>query len=252
MRIPSIALNILGIALVCLLWQLAGARLGEALLATPLQAVAALGEAFRDGAFWSGLGVMLWQMLLGYVLALAVGIPLGIAMGRSKYVRAVVKPWAAMFVVTSAAALVPLFIVLLGRGVLMSASIVFVVTVWYVVLTMSEAARVVSPKQIDVARAYGATRFQVLRYVLLPALHPHTMIAMRIGLTHALRAMITAEMFISTGFGKLLNDAGLELTTAPLFALIVVLMVLSAGATRLLRFLAARSAPWYAASRRPR
>nr|WP_301291070.1 ABC transporter permease subunit [Robbsia andropogonis] len=252
-RIPSWILNTLGILLVCLLWQAAGAGLGDALLATPSQVLGTLlHDTLRDGTFWRGLGEMVWQMLIGYVLSVVIGIPLGIAMGRIHVVRAVVKPWAAMFVVTSAAALVPLFIVMLGRGLLMTTAIVFVVTVWYVVLTMSEAARSVSPKSIDVARAYGATRLQVFRYILLPALHPHTMIAMRIGLTHALRAMVTAEMFISTGFGKLLNDAGLDLTTAPLFALIVVLMVCSAAATRLLKALADWSAPWYAAARRKR
>ncbi len=251
-RVPLWVLNVLGIVLVCLLWQVAGARLGDALLATPVQVAGTLADTLRDGAFWSGLGEMIWQMLVGYLLSIVVGIPLGIAMGRVHAVRSIVKPWAAMFVVTSAAALVPLFIVMLGRGLVMTTTIVFVVTVWYVVLTMSEAARTVSPKSIDVARAYGATRYQVFRYVLLPALHPHTMIATRIGLTHALRAMVTTEMFISTGFGKLLNDAGLDLTTAPLFALIVVLMVCSAAATRLLRLLADWRAPWYAASRRER
>ena len=63
---------------------------------------------------------------------------------------------------------------------------------------------------------------------------------------HALRAMVTAEMFISAGFGGLINNAGLDLSTAPLFALIVVLMIVSISATGALRWIAHFSAPWYA------
>jgi hypothetical protein len=61
--------------------------------------------------------------------------------------------------------------------------------------------------------------------------------------------MVTAEMFISAGFGGLLNDAGLDLSTAPLFGLIVVLMTISVGATSLLRRFAVWSAPWYASQK---
>lgn len=246
MKLRSLAVNALGILLVLLLWEIAGLRLGEALIATPVQAAQALVATVREGAFWPALWSMLWQMTIGYLAALGVGIPLGIAMGRSSTVLALVKPWASMFIVISAAALVPLFIILMGRGILFLTSIVFAATVWYVVLMMTEAARSVSPRLIDVARAFNASPLQRFRFVILPALHPYVLIAARIGFVHSLRAMVTAEMFISAGFGGLLNDAGLDLSTASLFALIVILMLISISATGLLRWIAHHSAPWYA------
>jgi ABC-type nitrate/sulfonate/bicarbonate transport system permease component len=246
MKPSRLAVNALGILVVLLLWEFAGLRLGDALVATPIQVAQALVAALRDAALWPALWFMIWQMMLGYLAALIVGIPLGTAMGRSAFVLALVKPWASMFVVISAAAIVPLFIILMGRGVLFLTSIVFAATVWYVVLTMTEASRAVSPRLIDVARAFDANPLQRFHYVILPALHPYVLIAARIGLVHALRAMVTAEMFISAGFGGLINDAGLDLSTAPLFALIVILMLISISATALLRWIAHYSAPWYA------
>ncbi|HEY0290715.1 MAG TPA: ABC transporter permease subunit [Hansschlegelia sp.] len=246
MKPTSLAVNALGVGLALAGWQIAGSRLGDALVATPVQVAFALADTLRDGSFWPALWSMGWQMMVGYLTAMAVGVPLGVAMGRSDVVLSVVKPWAQMFIVVSAAAIVPLFIILMGRGVLFCTSIVFVATVWYVVATMTEAARGVSPKLLNVARSFAATDLQRFRYVILPALHPFVLIAARIGLIHALRAMITAEMFIGAGFGGLLNDAGLDLSTAPLFGLIVILMALSVGATGLLRWVAHRSAPWYA------
>jgi len=241
-------LNLLGVTLVLLVWQGFGARLGDALMATPLQVAGSLAVTLKDAAFWLAVGIMIGQMLLGYLTALAVGVPLGIAMGRSRNVRGLVKPWASMFVVVSAAALVPLFILLMGRGLLLVTAIVFAATVWYVVLTMMEAARSVSPALLNVARSYNATRWQSFRMVLLPALHPYILIAARIGLTHALRGLITVQMFIGSGYGGLINNAGLDLSTASLFGLIVVLMIISVTATSLLRRIARYSAPWYESS----
>lgn len=237
--------NALGILIVLLLWQIVGYRLGDALVATPVQVAMAMPAALSDPVFWSALGSTIGQMMLGYALALVVGIPLGIAMGRSTPIFRIVRPWAAMFIVVSAAAIVPLFIILMGRGLLFRTAIVFVATVWYIVITVTEAARAVSPRLINVARSFAATDLQRFFYVILPALHPYLLIAARIGFIHALRAMITAEMFIGAGFGGLLNDAGLDLSTASLFGLIVVLMVISAGATGLIRRVAHLSAPWY-------
>lgn len=245
MMMRSRAVNLLGIVLLLVVWQIGGQSLGKTLLATPVQAAFALVETLQDAAFWAALWRMLWQMMIGYLIALFVGVPLGIAMGRVPVVNALVKPWASMFIVISAAAIVPLFIILMGRGLLFSTAIVFVVTVWYVVISITEASRSVSPKLLNVARSFAASDFQRFRYVILPALHPYVMIAARVGFVHALRAMVTAEMFISAGYGGLLNDAGLELSTAPLFALIVILMVISISATTLMRWAADRAAPWY-------
>ncbi|SEP84553.1 NitT/TauT family transport system permease protein/sulfonate transport system permease protein [Faunimonas pinastri] len=246
MQLGRLTTNILGIVLVLILWQAVGMHLGDALVATPVQVAKALPETLTDPEFWPALGLMIGQMMIGYLLALAVGIPLGIAMGRSRPVFTVVKPWASMFIVVSAAALVPLLIILMGRGLLFRTCIVFVATLWYVVVSITEAARAVSPRLLDVAKSFSASDFQRFRFVILPALYPYLLIAARIGLIHALRAMVTAEMFIGAGFGGLLNNAGLDLSTAPLFGLIVVLMLVSAGATELLRRVAGRAAPWYA------
>jgi len=252
MRLPSRVTNLLGIALLLLLWQLAGQNLGDALLATPVEAARALAATLQEPDFWAALWRMMWQMMIGYLLALGIGVSLGIAMGRVPVVNAIVKPWASMFIVVSAAAVVPLFIILMGRGLLFSTAIVFVVTVWYVVVSVTEAARTVSPKLIDVARSFAASDVQRFRYVILPALHPYVLIAARVGFVHALRAMVTAEMFISAGYGGLLNNAGLDLSTAPLFALIVMLMVISLSATTLMRWAADHAAPWYASRTRDR
>ena len=202
MQAKRTATRVAGVLIALAVWQVAGMRAGDAMLATPVAAIAARWDQLGDAELWAALGGLLGQMLLGYALALVIGIPLGIGMGRSRVIEAVAKPWASMFVVMSAAALVPLFIILMGRGTLFRTTIVFMVTVWYVVLTVYQAARGVSPRLLNVAVSFGSNPWQRFRFVVLPALFPFLLVAARVGLTHALRAAVTAEMFIGAGLGR--------------------------------------------------
>jgi NitT/TauT family transport system permease protein len=244
----SLLANIMGILLFLAAWQVAGATLGDALLAPPLHVAVTLRDTLLSPDLRTAITGLLGHMLLGYALSMAIGIPLGVAMGRFSLVRHIVKPWAQTAVVISAAALVPLFIILFGRGLLLSVAIVFVSTVWFVALTMMEAARNVHPKALAVARSFGASPLQRFRWVIVPALFPYVLVSARIALVQGLRAVVTAQMFISSGFGGLINDAGLNISTSALLGLLVILMLISITLSGILQFSSNRLAPWYAAA----
>jgi ABC-type nitrate/sulfonate/bicarbonate transport system permease component len=172
-------------------------------------------------------------------------MPLGVLMGRSKLFDAIVHPWVNMGVVTSVAAVVPLVILMFGTGFMLRVSVVFLASVWYVVLTTYHGARGLEPRWIDVARAFGATAGQRFFKILLPGLFPYLMTAARLGLLHAIRAMVVAEMFVIVGYGGLIHNAGIATSTAPLLGLLFTLMVVGIVASWLLRRAGARIAPWY-------
>jgi ABC-type nitrate/sulfonate/bicarbonate transport system permease component len=199
-----------------------------------------------DGQMLSELAQSLRQMLVGFALAGAVGIPLGVLMGRSRLYEAVLQPWVSMLIVTSVAALVPLFILLFGTGFAFRVAVVFMASVWYVTVTMYQGARSIETRYLDVARSFDASPLKAFRAVLLPALFPYVMVALRIGLIHAIRAMVVAEMFVIVGYGALIHKSGLDMSTAPLLALLVTLMILSVGASALLRLGGQWLAPWHA------
>lgn len=244
-KASSLVTQCSGCLLVLILWQWAGMSLGDILLAPPTAVAAAMLNMLGTPSFWVDVLAMMKQLMIGYLLALIIGIPLGTFMGRSWIAMSLVKPWASMFIVISAAALVPLFILILGRGELMCISIVFAGTVWYVVTTMQQAAKNVSTDLLNVGRSFGGSKIQLFKHIMLPSLFPYIMISSKIGFTHALRAMVTAEMFISTGFGGLINDAGLDMTTAPLFSLIVTLMFISTFINYFITRIAGYLAPWH-------
>jgi ABC-type nitrate/sulfonate/bicarbonate transport system permease component len=237
--------NLFGVAIALLVWEITG-RLSGAELFAPISVVLPdYVQMLRDGEMLSELAGSLRQMLVGYGLACLIGLPFGIAMGRSRVLDALLHPWLSMFVVTSVAALVPLFVLVLGTGFWFRAVIVFVATVWYVVLTTYHGARGIEPRLLDVGRAFGAGRLRRFWKIMVPALYPYLITALRIGLVHAIRAMVVAEMFIILGYGGLIYRAGYAMTTAPLLSLLVTLMLLGIAANAVLRGATRILAPWY-------
>jgi ABC-type nitrate/sulfonate/bicarbonate transport system permease component len=244
-RTTYLLLPCAGIVLLLLIWEIAGRALGPVLLAPPSLVVVDFVDLVRQGDMLRELALSLRQMAIGFALACLVGMPLGVMMGRSRLADAIFRPWVSMFVVTSTAALIPLLIMMLGTGLLLRITIVFLACVWYIVLTTCEGARGISPQQIAAARSFSATRLQIFRKVMLPALYPFLLTGARIGLVHAIRAMVMAEMFVIIGYGGLVHRAGLLVETGPLLALLLTLMIVSLAFNWLLREAGRWLAPWY-------
>jgi ABC-type nitrate/sulfonate/bicarbonate transport system permease component len=226
-------------------WEIGGRMVGDALFAPASAVIAELASMLRDGQMPGELVASLRQMLVGFAMACAIGMPVGVAMGRSRVVDALVHPWLSMFIVTSVAALVPLFILLFGTGFWFRVAVVFTASVWYILLTTYQGARGLDPRWVEVGLAFSAGPLKRFFSILLPALYPYLITAARIGLVHAIRAMVIAEMFIIVGYGGLIYSAGLAISTAPLLALLFMLMIVGVAANAILGRLGRRLVPWF-------
>jgi ABC-type nitrate/sulfonate/bicarbonate transport system permease component len=243
--IANIGYGAIGVAAALALWEIGGRLLGDALFA-PLSSVLVEYVALvRDGTMLTELALSLRQMVLGYALACLIGMPIGILMGRSAIADAIFHPWLSMFVVTSVAALVPLFVLLFGVGFAFRVAVVFTAVIWYIMLTVYHGARGVEPRFLEVGRSFGAGPWQSFWNILLPALYPYLITGARIGLVHAIRAMVVAEMFIIVGYGRLLQSSGYAMSTAPLLSLLLTLSLLGVAANLLLLRAGRLLAPWY-------
>ncbi len=238
-------LQLSGITIVLVLWEIGGRILGELLLAPPSIVVVKYVELLIEGEMLAKLVGSMRQMLVGFGLACVIGMPLGALMGRSRIVDALVHPWISMIVVTSVAALVPIFMLLFGTGFEFRVAIVFAASVGYVVLTTYHGARGIDPKMIEVARSFSTGRIDFYRKVILPALFPYIITGIRLGLVHAIRAMVVAEMFVIVGYGGLIFQTGLDISTAPILAYLITIMIVSIGANLALGWIGRRVAPWY-------
>jgi ABC-type nitrate/sulfonate/bicarbonate transport system permease component len=244
-RSSRFALQAGAILLVLLLWEGIGRFAGENFFAAPSVVAKEYVGLLQEGTMLAELSISLRQMFVGFLLACLAGIPIGIAMGRSRVWDVILHPWVSMCVVTSVAALVPLFLLLFGSGFGFRVAIVFMASAWYIVLTAYHGARGLEPRFLDVGRSFAASRFQLFWKVMLPALYPYLITGARIGLIHAIRAMVVAEMYVIVGYGGLIHKTGLQASTAPLLGLLLTLMVVSVLANTTLRLVGRRLAPWY-------
>lgn len=249
-RAHKLRLQASGILIVLVAWEIAGRILGDLLLAPPSRVAPTYWALLVEGEMLTALAGSLRQMLAGFGLACAIGMPLGAAMGRSRIVDALFHPWVSMVVVTSAAALLPIFMLLFGTGFELRVAIVFVASVGYVVLTAYHGSRGIDPKMIEVARSFSAGTLHRYTKVILPALFPYLITGARLGLIHAIRAMVVAEMYVIVGYGGLIFQTGQDLSTAPLLAYLLTLMVVSIGANKALQLAGRWTAPWYEARMR--
>ena len=239
------SLRLAGIAVFVLAWEIAGRIFGDMLFAPFSAVVAGFPATVRDYKLFTELAGSLQQLMLGYLLGCAVGVVLGILMGRSRLLDGLLQPWVSMMFVTSIASLVPLFIITFGFGLAFRVAIVFMAAVWYVLLVTYHGARDVSPDLLQTARAFDASPAQTFFWVLLPALYPYILTGMRIGLAHAIRAMVIAEMYVIVGFGGVVYNSGMETSTVSLLGSLVTIMLVGVVLTELLKWFGRRTAPWY-------
>lgn len=241
----KLLLRLAGIGLTLMLWEVVGRLQGDAFLAPPSRVAVEYLRLLRDGEMLRELAGSLRQMLVGYGLACVIGMPLGTVMGRSRLADAVFHPWISMVMVTSVAAVVPLFILVFGTGFWFRAAIVFTASIGYIVLTTYHGARGLEARWLDVGRSFQARPLQLFWKVFLPAFYPYLITGARIGLVHAIRGMVVAEMFVILGYGGLIYQSGLDISTAPLLGLLITLMTVSIAANLLLQALGNWLAPWY-------
>ena len=244
-KLRSLVLGSLGLLFALAVWEVMGRRLGDGLVAPPSRVVIDLFAFLRDQAALDAIFSSIIPMLVGFALSCIVGMPAGVAMGRSKTIFAVLDPWVSLFVVTSVAAIVPILMMLIGNAFWFQVSVVVVSSIWFIVLTMQSGSKRIDRRWLDVGRSFGASDLRSFFTIMLPALFPYMLAAARIGLIHAIRSMILAQLFIVTGVGGLLHYAGMEISTARLMSVMLVIVFLGLLANFGLTMVARLTAPWH-------
>ena len=134
--------------------------------------VAALWNGLAGGALLGDIAISLQRAGTAFVAAVLVAIPLGLFMGQVRAVERALDPILQVFRQTSALALYPVFILLLGLGEASKVFVIFWATLFPLLLSTIGGVKEVDPKLIEMARVYGATRLTVFRRVVLPGAVP--------------------------------------------------------------------------------
>ncbi len=230
-----------------LLWQAASVQgWVSASVLPPLDAIAgALWQGIAGGALLDDLAISLQRSGTAFASAVALGIPLGLLMGQMRPVERALDPILQLFRQTSALALYPVFILLLGLGEASKVFVIFWATLFPILLATIGGVKEVDAKLIEMARSYGASRSMVFRRVVLPASVPAIFVGLRLSATTALLLLIAAEMIgANKGLGFQVMNAQYNFQVSLMWAAIVLLALLGLAANAGLVALQRRLCRW--------
>ncbi|MEM7463283.1 MAG: ABC transporter permease [Pseudomonadota bacterium] len=182
------------------------------------------------------IGMTLFALLAGFVLAAMVSSAIGLIMGMNRTVYAWLNPIISMFMVIPNIAFVPVIILWMGLGI--NTVIVVVVTgsCFPIIYTAAAGVQSVPQRMIWAAQTAGASRWQILTTVLLGATMPYLIAGHKLALGRAWRAVIAGEIFASTayGVGFMIFDARTFLDSEAMFAGLIVVGLIGVTLERVL------------------
>lgn len=201
---------------------------------------AVVSGSIRDHLFYS-----MSNLGLGLIIACIIGIPAGLLMGGNRYVEKILSPYVWALASVPRIALVPLFILFLGFSVKMQVTIITLSAVFPIIINSWAGVKTTDKSLLAAAKVFGAKRRELYLKVVLPYTLPFIISGIQQGIGRGLVAVIIAEIFGgSRGLGYLVNRSADTFNSALMYAVLLLLVVVSLSLVQLTRWLEAYVAPW--------
>jgi ABC-type nitrate/sulfonate/bicarbonate transport system permease component len=230
------------------LWQLVGSRVQPILLSSPAAVAVEAAKLIGDGTLAAAFASSLEAFVPGYLLAVAVGVPVGLVVGRYRLAEAAAGPYVTAGYTTPLVALLPLFIVWFGIGFAAKVAIVFTLTVFQVIINTWRGVQAVPKSLKEVGSAFGLSQPQIMWKIIVPGTLPHIMTGLRLGVGRAIIGIVVAEFFTAVGgLGGIIINAGNSFDTARMFVPIILILLWGVVLTWLVGIVERRLASWHLA-----
>jgi NitT/TauT family transport system permease protein len=188
------------------------------------------------------------EIVLGFLLSVAVGIPLAFGIAYSKVFERTLYPLLVASQAVPKVAIAPLLIVWFGFGTLPKVIVAFLIAFFPIVIDTVVGLRSVQPEMLHLARSMGATGWQTFRKIRLPKALPSIFAGFKVAITLSVVGAIVGEFVAADrGLGYLLMVASGEMNSRLLFAAIIVLTLIGVAFFLLIEALERWCIPWHAA-----
>jgi NitT/TauT family transport system permease protein len=217
------------LALLVVVWQVVATsgRYPAFILPTPGAVCSRLIEAIGDGTIPSNTWATLQEGGIGFALAALLALPLGYMLAHAPLLERFFAPIIAASQAVPAVAVAPLLLLWLGNGIMPKVAVCAVIVVFPLLVSTVTGVRGVAKEYLEVARVFGAPRWEQVLRVELPLAAPVLLSGVKLGLTLALTGAVVGEFVASDqGLGYLLTFARQNLDTPLLFATLLVLAAL--------------------------
>jgi len=201
---PSLA----AIAALLAMWTALVLASHSAIFPTPWQVVCGTVELAADGSLWRHIGASLFRVAVGFSLAVAFAVPLGLWMGSVRGAFATLNPIFQILRPISPIAWIPIAILWFGVGDASPIYLIFISSVFPMIVQTTVGVHTIEPRYLRAAANFGVSRSTLFRQVVFPAVLPQIIVGMRIGLGVAWLVVVAAEMIaLRSGLGYLIIDS---------------------------------------------
>ena len=225
------------------LYELAAGAAGEFFLPSIQSIVGGAGDLVTRGHLLTIAG-SLRQMVVGYALAAAVGISLGLLMGRVWLIDEGIGLYVRILLVSPLSALLPVLVIVFGFGFEFRVAIVFLFCFFFIVFNTASGARAVPHGHLEMATSFSAPAHRRFLSIILPASLPYIFSGLRLGLAKAFSGMILAELYVGHDLGRLVSSLSYNRDLPRLFALVVFVTLLAVFSAAALKRIGRRLTPW--------
>jgi len=214
-------------------------------LPSPAAVVRAFTSLASSGQLGHDLAATLTRVGIGFGLVVLISVPLGLAIGTFPACRALFEPMIGLLRYMPAPAFIPLLIIWLGLGESSKIGLLVIGTVFFNTLMSADAAALVPEELIDASYTLGASRWAVMRKVILPHSLPGLIDAMRVNIAATWNLVVVAELIAAQeGLGYRIARAQRFLQTDQIFAVLIVIGLIGVSIDLLFRAVRNAAAPW--------
>ncbi len=215
-------------------------RINPIFLSSPTAIVKTGARLFATGEIWKDLRVSGLEFVVGFLLSVAVGVPLGLAAGWYRKFYYAVEPFLSALNATPRVALLPLIIIWVGIGVWSKITVIFLGAFFPICINALAGVRTTDARLLKVARSFGASERQIFRDIILPGSVPFFLIGLRLGVGRAMIGVVVGELYAATaGIGFMITVAGATFQTDKVFVGVMIIafaaILMIEGLTRLER-----------------
>jgi NitT/TauT family transport system permease protein len=185
----------------------------------------------RTGEIWPHLEATLIEMAVGYIIGAVTGVTLGFLFGRVRLLGEIFNPYISLFNGIPKVALAPVFVIWFGIGLMSKIAIIMTMVFFVVFINTFAGLRSINEEYVAIIRIMGASRWQLVREVFLPATLPFILVGLRAGIPFSVIGAVVGEFIAATkGLGYFINyhqgtfdTTGIFVGVAILAGLVVVL-----------------------------
>ena len=228
-------------------WSIAtfGGFVQKTFLADPLQMLRSGWILLTEMGFAYDIGMTVWRVLGGFVIAAVLALPLGVAMGAYKPVEAFFEPFVSFARYLPASAFIPLLILWAGIGEAQKLAVIFIGSFFSLVLMISVTVGNTRRDLVEAAYTLGSSDANLVRRVLVPGAAPEIAEILRMVLGWAWTYVIVAELIgASSGIGHMITDSQALLATDQIIFGIIVIGAIGLVSDLAFKWLNRRLFPW--------